>query len=63
MGFGDNEIINGFYSRAMRYYDYPSKEKEDVLIELVELEKVKYGEPYKARVKLEVNICIVESHA
>lgn len=63
MAISNNEIISGLYFRAMRYYDYPGKEKEDVLIELVELEKVKYGDPYKARIKLEVNICIVESHA
>ena len=61
MTFGDNTIRNGLYFRAMRYYDYPSKEKEDVQIELVELENVKYGDPFKARIKVEVNMCTNES--
>ena len=38
----------------MRYYDYPTKEREDVHIELVDLEKVKYGDVFKGRVHLEV---------
>lgn len=38
----------------MRYYDYPTKEKEDVHIELADLEKVKYGDTFKGRVMLEV---------
>ena len=42
----------------MRYYDYPTKEKEDVHIELADLEKVKYGEVFKGRVHLEVSIDI-----
>ena len=45
----------------MRYYDYPTKEKEDVHIELADLEKVKYGDTFKGRVTLEVwNINIME---
>ena len=38
----------------MRYYDYPSKEKEDVHCELDDIEKVKYGEMFKGRIRLEV---------
>ena len=46
----------------MRYYDYPTKEKEDVHIELADLEKVKYGDVFKGRVMLEVrNINVVLS--
>ena len=40
--------------RAMRYYDYPSKEREDVFVELADLDKVKYGEVFKGRILLEV---------
>ena len=39
----------------MRYYDYPSKEKEDVFVELADLDKVKYGEVFKGRILLEVS--------
>ena len=38
----------------MRYYDYPAKEREDVHIEMADLEKVKYGDIFKGRVTLEV---------
>ena len=38
----------------MRYYDIPSKEREDVYVELVELEKIKYGTEFKGRIMLEV---------
>ena len=40
--------------RAMKYYDVPDSAKEDVFMDLVELESVQYGQPYKARVILEV---------
>ena len=40
----------------MRYYDYPSKEREDVFVELADLDKVKYGEVFKGRILLEVSI-------
>ena len=43
-----------FTFRAMRYYDYPSKEREDVHVQLAELEKVKYGDTFKGRLMLEV---------
>ena len=39
----------------MRYYDYPSKEREDVFVELADLDKVKYGEVFKGRILLEVS--------
>ena len=43
--------------RAMKYYDVPdsASAREDVFMDLVELESVQYGQPYKARVILEVN--------
>ena len=41
--------------RAMKYYDVPDSAKEDVVLDLVELESVQYGQPYKARVVLKVN--------
>ena len=37
----------------MRYYDYPSKEEEDVFVELADLEKVKYGEIFKGEIRIE----------
>lgn len=40
--------------KAMRFYEIPSKEKEDVTMELIELESVAYGDPYKARILIEV---------
>lgn len=40
--------------KSKRYYQIPSKDKEDVLMDLVELDKVAYGQPYKARVTLQV---------
>ena len=39
--------------KAMRYYDYPSKEEEDVFVELADLEKVKYGEVFKGEIRIE----------
>lgn len=44
--------------KAMRFYEMPTKEKEDVTMELVELESVGYGQPYKARILLEVRAWI-----
>ena len=41
--------------KAMTYYQVPSAEKEDVKMDLIELESIKYGEPYKARIALEVS--------
>ena len=41
--------------RAMKYYDVPDAAKEDVSMDLVDLESVQFGQPYKARVILEVN--------
>ena len=35
------------------YYDLP-EDKHDVSIKMVDLEKVKYGRPYKVRITLEV---------
>ena len=43
----------------MRYYDYPSKEREDVFVELADLDKVKYGEVFKGRILLEVSTKIL----
>ncbi len=40
--------------KASLYYDLPDKGTEDVFMDLVDLEKVSYGQPYKARVMLEV---------
>ena len=45
--------------RAMKYYDVPDSAKEDVFMDLVELESVQYGQPYKARVILEVNQSVI----
>ena len=42
--------------KTMRFYEIPSKENEDVSMELVELDSVAYGEPYKARILLTVII-------
>ena len=36
------------------YYDLP-EEQHDVHIKLIDLEKVKYGQPYKVRIVLEVS--------
>ena len=37
------------------YYDLP-EDKHDVSIKMVDLEKVKYGQPYKVRITLEVHM-------
>ena len=39
---------------ARRYYYSSPEESHDVYMELVELDKVKYGKPYKVRIILEV---------
>ncbi len=41
--------------RALKYYSVPSNAVEDVFMDLVELERVEYGQAYKARVILEVS--------
>ena len=43
--------------KAMTYYEVPDKDKEDVKMDLIELESINYGEPYKARIALEVRKC------
>ena len=48
-------ILSFTLLRAMRYYDYPSKEREDVFVELADIDKVKYGEVFKGRILLEVS--------
>ena len=40
--------------RSKRYYQIPSKDNEDVIMHMIELDSVNYGEPYKARVTLQV---------
>ncbi len=40
--------------QASLYYELPGKKSEDVFMDLLELERVDYGQPYKARVVLEV---------
>ena len=45
--------------KAMKFYEVPSKEQEDVVMDLIELERVQYGQPYKARVILEVRVRII----
>ena len=42
--------------KTMRFYEIPSKENEDVHMELVELESVAYGNTFKARILLEVSV-------
>ena len=43
--------------KAMTYYEVPAADKEDVKMDLIELESINYGEPYKARIALEVRKC------
>ncbi len=40
--------------QASLYYEMPGKGAEDVSMDLVELDRVAYGQPYKASVQLEV---------
>ncbi len=41
--------------KAMRFYEISPKTREDVFMDLVELDKANYGDPYKARVVIEVH--------
>ena len=45
--------------KAKLYYEIPNADLEDVKMDLVELEKVNYGQPYQAVVVLEVNVVAI----
>jgi hypothetical protein len=46
--------------RAQQYYSFPKKESEDVQFDLVELDKVPFGQDFSVTVHIQVSCVISE---
>ena len=46
-------------ARAKRFFHYPENAKEDVVFDLVELERVPIGDPFSVTVTIQVIECVL----